>query len=71
MENYFKSFGRYLLKGFYSIAEGMSTLSIYPPKRKIPLSSESWKKDGEAIQSDWNVVGDDFKRTIKNLDSKL
>ena len=65
MKNYIRKFGKSVLNGFYSVAEGMSTLTIYPlPTPKLLSDEEAWKKDRDAIASDWKAVGDDLRQAM-------
>jgi len=56
MKKYLKNLGTSILDGFYSIAKGMSTFSIYPVDKKIPSDEEAYQKDYEAIKSYWDFV---------------
>ncbi len=78
MKKYFTNLGKSLREGFYSIAEGMSTFSIFPNTEiEIPSDIESWENDGKAIRSDWENVGKYITKATKefssknNLDSKV
>lgn len=51
----YRNVRNYILEGFYSIAEGMSNLTIFP--KKISTLEEiynkfDWKKDVDAMKSD-------------------
>jgi len=64
MKKYLKNLGTSILDGFYSIAKGMSTFSIYPVDKKIPSDEEAYQKDYEAIKSYWDS-------TINNTPTKI
>jgi hypothetical protein len=49
------NFWRTLLAGFRSIGEGMSTFTLFPPKR-AKLVPKSRMSDAENIRSDWEKV---------------
>lgn len=71
MKNYLAKIGKSLRDGFYSVAKGMSTFSIYPEKYKIPSDWEAWEENGKNMRSDWKAVGNDLKNAIRSLDSVL
>lgn len=72
----FKAAGSCIAKGLKSIAEGMSTFSIYPNSdyeaiakdlgnkyhhlNRRPVSQGSCKQDRDALASDWQAVARDF-----------
>ena len=76
MIKYFKSLGKSFVQGGYSIAEGMSKLNLFPPKRTLQdlLEQYPFEDDYGSIKSDWEAVGNDIRKAMndysKNLDQK-
>ena len=54
-----------IVVGLRSIAEGISTFSIYSPHRKIKL--RDFRTGEGALRSDWEAIGGDFKRAMEQV----
>jgi len=65
----------YLVKGLYTIGEGMSTISLFPDSTAqeeiyIPKINKSRRKDYQALKKDWGIVGKDLENAIKNFEKE-
>jgi hypothetical protein len=68
----------YLMDGLYTIGEGMSTITLFPdseiyiPKRKVSAKkdyfTEGWKTINKSLKKDWEAVGKDLEKVIKEFE---
>ena len=61
-----------LLNGFYSIGEGLASINIFPYNNpKILTEQEAFEKDYNALKSDWDAVGRELEKAIRNFESSI
>lgn len=73
---------KYVVKGFYSIAKGMSTFNLNPPKKsadeilrkhnkEIQKRYRGFESDKEAIRRDCKNVKEDWEKICNDLGENL
>lgn len=61
-----------LLDGLYSIGEGLASINIFPHNNpKILSDEEAYKKDAESLRGDWDAVGGDLEKAMRNFESSI
>lgn len=67
MKKYLIKINRGFLDGFFSIGKSMSSMRLYPNKIKILSDTEAYEEDAKSIRSDWEIVGNDLRKSIHKL----